>query len=128
MRVTGSALKTLRERLREAEEFVQRVTQLGKRNVLSRWFSSGDNLKELTDIGRRILEAQQPLQMALNQSVREVQLMSAAVLHLCKTRVQCGFRCCQLSTELLFGKTQILLHAIICCFILPLHHTDSFNR
>lgn len=95
MRVTESIL----DRLREARDFVVRVEKSGVGSTLSRFFKSGNNLTELKDIGRRILEAQQPLQIALNRSVSQVLLMSAAVFLLCKTRVQCGFHCCQLGTE-----------------------------
>lgn len=95
MRVTESILA----RLREARDFVMRVEKSGVGSTIGRFFKSGSNLTELKDIGRRILEAQQPLQLALSQSVSQVLLMYSAVLRLCRIRIQCCFDCCQLVTE-----------------------------
>ena len=82
-----------------ARDFLMRVEKSGVGSTIGRFFKSGSNLTELKHIGRRILEAQQPLQLALSQSVSQVLLLSSAVLRLCRIRIQCCFDCCQLVTE-----------------------------
>lgn len=52
-----------------ARDFLMRVEKSGVGSTIGRFFKSGSNLTELKHIGRRILEAQQPLQLALSQSV-----------------------------------------------------------
>lgn len=53
--------------LRKASDFLKRVEQAG---IFSRFISSSSNLKELGQIEQRLANSQQPLQLALQQSVR----------------------------------------------------------